>query len=134
MYGIDTNSTRCSKTLNRILDLRARGNSSLEVSVTPKPVGSNFNGKCTRDTSRLGFFGSRIEYSSGVSKPLKTSKALGTQLFDASRTFDSPVELGNVPLDDIRHKSRTYSTSDSGLQEPHDELEGIKIEVENHVM
>ena len=81
-----------------MLDLRARGNSSLEVSITSRPVTTNFNGKSTRDDSRFGL-GSQTKYTSGASQQSKASRVLGTQLYPTTESFDSPVELGGVHFD-----------------------------------
>jgi hypothetical protein len=80
--------------------LRARENSSLEVSVASRPGTSNFNGKPARDTSRFGL-GSQTKCSSVLPKSKKASRILGTKFFATTESFDSPVGLRNVHLDDI---------------------------------
>ena len=58
-----------------------------------------------------------------ASRP-KASRVLGTQLDAATESFNSPVELG-----DILHHSKPFVTRDVDLNDPHDDLGEIKIEV-----
>lgn len=120
--------------LKRVLDLRARGNSSMEVSLASRPVAaSTFGGKSGRDTSKLAL-GSQTKYTTGSTKGMKASRVLGTQLYSTmADSFDSPVELGDVHLDGIKRDVKPYSSPDTLLSDKKHDHDGVNIEVEKSV-
>jgi hypothetical protein len=116
--------------LFRVLDLRERGNSSLDVSAVSRPTNSYFGNKSSREGARLGL-GSQTKYTSNTSQT-KTSRVFGTRLNGATESFDSPVELGQICLDVTTHNANAFN-AETMLNDPHDDLNGIKIEVERRV-
>jgi hypothetical protein len=111
----------------RVLDLRSRGSSSLEIGVTSSFTSSPLAVKPSHETTRLGL-GSHTKYSS-TKMNLKASRVLGTQLDTTSESFDSPVELGHIDINGIVH----HATGDQVLNDPCANLNGIKIQVSKSV-
>ena len=109
------------------MDLRSRGNSSLEVTVVSRPASTN---KVSRNASKLGL-DSQTKYLAGAPRPMKASRVFGTELNTTTDSFDSPVQLNDVHPDGIRRDVKSFVAGDT---DEHDEHGGIRVEVDKRIM